>query len=123
DDHYIFYTKTNYQSNNNLPFQEIYIDKKTYTPVHVKVLDVDRNALVEVSFTEFDLDPELNDDDFLLDQDLASEETIGTTASFTEDEEDSSLAVTFPLTTIGAELETMKEVTFENGERVIMTFT
>src|SRR5699024_3232046 len=33
DAHYIFYIKTNYQSNNNLPFQEIYLDKKSYTPV------------------------------------------------------------------------------------------
>src|SRR5699024_1920524 len=97
DAHYIFYTKTNYQSNNNLPFQEIYLDKKSYTPVLVKVLDKDKKALVEVAFNSFDMNPEFKDDDFLLDQDLASEETIGTAVDVTEDEEDSSLAVTFPL--------------------------
>src|SRR5699024_12095625 len=29
DKEYIFQTKTNYQSNNNLPYQEIHFDKKT----------------------------------------------------------------------------------------------
>lgn len=125
DTHYVFHTKTNYQSNNNLPYQEIYIDKKTYTPVLVKVLDKDSAALVEVAFTSFDMDPELNEDDFLLDQDLASEETLGDEAEtdISEEEEDGSLAVTFPLTTVGAEMDTMKEVSLENGKRIIMTFT
>src|SRR5699024_4709326 len=32
DDHYVFTTKTNYQNNTNLPFQEVTFDKKSFTP-------------------------------------------------------------------------------------------
>src|SRR5690606_25155970 len=63
EESYIFKTKTNYQSNNNLPFQEIYFDKNDLTPTLVKVLDKDDNALVEVVFSEFELSPSFEKDD------------------------------------------------------------
>src|SRR5690625_5875433 len=62
DTHYVFTTKTNYQSNNNLPYQEIHFDKKTFTPDLVKVLDKDKKALVEVEFSEFDTKPSFKED-------------------------------------------------------------
>lgn len=120
DTHYVFKTKTNYQSNNNLPFQEIYFDKKTYTPVLVKVLDKDKNALVEVKFTSFDTNPEFKDDDFTMEKNMAStaaEEPVSAQVS-TE-----SLTVFLPEYSAGAELTEKREVDLENGERVIFTFS
>src|SRR5699024_1385361 len=56
ESHYLFHTITHYQSNNNLPYQELQIDKKSYTPTLVKVMDVDNNSLVEVELSQFDMD-------------------------------------------------------------------
>ncbi|OZU89192.1 DUF4367 domain-containing protein [Virgibacillus indicus] len=120
DEHYVFKTKTNYQSNNNLPFQEIYFDKKTYTPVLVKVLDKDRNALVEVTFTSFDTNPEFKDDDFTMEKNMASG-TVEQPVSAQAPAE--SLSVFLPEYLAGAELTAKREVDLENGERVILSFT
>lgn len=118
DTHYIFHTKTNYQSNNNLPFQEIYFDKKSYTPVLVKVLDKDKQPLVEVKFSSFDVDPSFEDNDFKIEKDKANEEV-----SISVDENESPLSVLFPLYTADAQLEDKQEIALEDGERIIMTFT
>lgn len=119
DTHYIFHTKTNYQSNNNLPFQEIYFDKKSYTPVLVKVLDKDKQALVEVKFSSFDLDTSFEDDDFNIEKNMANEEDVSVSSDVNED----SFSILFPLYTADAQLTDKQEVELENGQRVIMTFT
>src|SRR5690625_5276424 len=117
DSHYIFHTKTNYQSNNNLPFQEIYFDKKTYTPVLVKVLDKDKQALVEVSFSSFDLNPSFEDNDFKMEENMMSEtEDVSVSEEVVNEAPFSTL---FPLYTAGAQLTDKKEVELENGQRVI----
>lgn len=119
DTHYIFHTKTNYQSNNNLPFQEIYFDKKSYTPVLVKVLDKDKQALVEVKFSSFDLDTSFEDDDFNIEKNMANEEDVSVSSDVNED----SFSILFPLYTADAQLTDKQEVELEDGQRVIMTFT
>ncbi|GGB55551.1 outer membrane lipoprotein carrier protein LolA [Virgibacillus dakarensis] len=120
DSHYIFQTKTNYQSNNNLPYQEIYFDKKTYSPVLVKVLDKDKNALVEVNFSKFDMKPSFKDDDFAMEKNMTSGHAE---ASAAKNENADPLTVVFPLYMAGAELAEQKEVETDNGKRVIMTYT
>lgn len=141
ESNYVFLTKTNYQSNNNLPFQEIHFDKKTYAPVLVKVMDKDKQPLVEVTFDEFDMKPTFEEDDFkLVEEDMDKEEATndenekdetsqeeGTSVSKEAGEEDEELeeeplSVVFPLESAGAELLEKKEVSLEDGERVIMTF-
>jgi outer membrane lipoprotein-sorting protein len=121
DSHYVFRTKTNYQSNNNLPFQEIQFDKKSYTPVSVSVLDNDGNALVEVNFSSFDKDATFEDDDFTMDKNMtnasAEEPASGTAA------EESPFTVVFPSYMAGAELTEQREVDLENGQRVILSYT
>jgi outer membrane lipoprotein-sorting protein len=121
DSHYIFRTKTNYQSNNNLPFQEIHFDKKTYTPVLVKVLDNDGNALVEVNFSSFNKEAAFEDDDFSMDKNMAqgSEDTPASGQAA----EDRPFTVLFPSYMAGAELTEQKEVEMENGKRVILSYT
>src|SRR5690625_4119075 len=120
DSHYIFHTKTNYQSNNNLPFQEIYFDKKSYTPVLVKVLDKDKQTLVEVNFSSFDLNPSFENDDFKVEKNMVNEEED---VSVSADANEDTLSALFPLYTAEAQLTDKQEIELENGQRVIMTFT
>lgn len=118
DDHYVFETKTNYQNNHTLPFQKVFFDKKKYTPSHVQVLDTEKEAVVEVKFSNFELDAKFAADDFKLDENMA---TAKEDVPVYQDEEDVFM-VLFPLETFEAELEEKKEVEVEDGERVIMTF-
>lgn len=122
DNHYIFRTKTNYQNSHHLPSQEIYFDKKSMAPVLVKVLDTDQNASVEVRFTHFELDPSFQENDFLVEENLAleSKETMSHEASEADVD---PFEVLFPLYTAGAELDERKEVALDDGERIIMTFS
>ncbi|WP_085993427.1 LolA family protein [Oceanobacillus senegalensis] len=128
---YIFKTKTNYQSNNNLPFQEIYFDKESYTPTLVKVLDKDSNPLVEVKFSSFEMNPTFNEDDFSMEKNMSSKDKGEEDSK--DDEEDASspastdpsenvLEVIMPEYTAGAEVMEKREVDLENGKRVIVTF-
>ncbi|GGJ90845.1 sporulation protein YdcC [Lentibacillus kapialis] len=117
--YYVFETETNYQSNNNLPFQKVYFDKKSYTPVMVEVLDKDRNALVQVNFSEFDTDPTFEDDDFAREK-YMKEESSEETAS--GDGKTDAFSVVYPQNMAGSELVEESQVETENGERVIMTF-
>lgn len=119
EDVYIFKTRTNYQSNNNLPYQEIHFDKNSYTPVLVKVLDQDGNALVEVEFTNFELDPSFEEDDFTIEKNMESQES---SAEVSGQGGDSSLTVLYPTYTAGAELSEEKEVDTEDGKRVMLNY-
>ncbi|WP_042142423.1 outer membrane lipoprotein carrier protein LolA [Paucisalibacillus sp. EB02] len=121
ENHYIFTARTNYQSNNSLPYQEIYFDKENYTPTLVKILDTDGNTVVEVKFNSFELDPSFKDKDFEIDQNMASTtpEDVPTSGDGVTDE----LQVMAPIETIGAELTDRMEVDLENGKRIISTFT
>lgn len=117
EEHFIFKTKTNYQSNSNLPYQEIYFDKKNYTPTSVKVMDRDNQALVEVQFTSFDTAATFETDDFALDKNMEKD-----AAAMAEDEGEGVLTVLEPLYTAGAVAIEKKEVDLENGKRVILTY-
>ncbi|GGF33190.1 sporulation protein YdcC [Halobacillus andaensis] len=119
DNHYVFKTKTNYQNNQSLPYQEIYFDKKSYTPVMVKVFDQDMTALVEVQFSNFSKDDSFKETDFDVDQNMAmSSSDVPVTAS----EEQTEAEVLYPEETLGASLWDKQEVETENGKRVIMTY-
>jgi len=117
DTHYVFQTKTNYQNNTNLPFQEVYFDKKSYLPIAVKILDKDKKALVEVVFQSNDMKPNFTKDDFK--REAILENAMAHSGEVAELNE---LVVMYPLHTLGSELIEKKEVELENGERVIMTF-
>lgn len=120
DSQYVFHTKTNYQSNNNLPYQEIHFDKKTLAPVLVKVLDKDKNPVVEVKFTDFKTDPSFKKNDFSMDENMTSSASEDVAAS--TEPESNTFGVMFPLNTAGSELSAQKETDLENGKRVLMTF-
>lgn len=119
DTHYVFQTKTNYQSNSNLPYQKIHFDKKTYFPSMVQVLDHEENPLVEVHFSSFDTGVTFEVDDFAMEKNM---ETTQEEPTLAEREEDDSLTVFHPLYTAGAEPAARKEAELENGQRVILTY-
>src|SRR5699024_10369763 len=105
DDQYVYKTKTNYQSNNNLPKQEIQFSKKDYTPERVKVMDKDKDTVVEVEFTEFKVDPSFKKDDFEMKQKEDSESASATPKKG----EVKPLSITLPEETAGAELKRSEE--------------
>src|SRR5699024_8734502 len=119
DKEYVFRTKTNYQSNNNLPYQEIHFDKKTYTPTRVKVLDKDKKALVNVKFSSFDTKPSFEKGDFARENITSSSYA---NASVSGSEQDTSFTVLTPMYLAGAELDEQNEVDLDDGQRVIMVF-
>lgn len=119
DSHYVFQTKTNYQNNTNLPYQEVHFDKKSLMPAAVKVMDKEREVVIDVVFTSMEVDPSFAANDFnresILDSALAD-------MSVANMEELQQLAVLYPLETLGAELVEKKEVSLDSAERVILTF-
>lgn len=119
EDHYVFKTKTNYHSNNSLPYQQILFDKNTYTPFAVRVLDKDDQALVEVQFTSFDLNTDFAADDFAMDKNM---ETLGDAPTMAETVEEDAFPVFYPLYTAGAEANGKKEVNLDDGKRIILTY-
>lgn len=122
EDSYIFRTKTNYQSNNNLPFQEIHFNKNDYTPSLVRVLDKDDNALVEVAFSNFELNPTFSEDDFSMEKNMETSDQSEETSADVEESTPDVLEIILPEFTNGAELKEQREVELENGKRVISTF-
>ncbi|MRH43627.1 outer membrane lipoprotein carrier protein LolA [Aquibacillus halophilus] len=120
ENHFVFETKTNYQNNNNLPYQEIYFDKKTYTPVMVKVLDKDKNPLIEVQFSGFTLNPEFADDTFEIEKNMTS--SLFGVPVMAEGATSNDLNVLYPLEMAGAELIETKEVSIDSGKRVILSY-
>ncbi|MBO8157345.1 MAG: outer membrane lipoprotein carrier protein LolA [Bacillaceae bacterium] len=120
DNYYMFKAKTNYQSNKNLPYQEIYFDKKSLKPMMVKVFDKDYNALVEVNFTQFDFNPEFAEDDFDTGKNLTS--SLISLPAMASGEE-TPFTVYYPMyKPEGTSLAEQKEVAFDGGERAILTF-
>ncbi|SET06365.1 Outer membrane lipoprotein-sorting protein [Salinibacillus kushneri] len=121
DNHYVFTTKTNYQSNNNLPYQEITFSKDTLKPVMVKVMDKDYQSLVEISFSSFEFDPEFAEDDFDTQKNLTS--SVMNVPAMANSEEEETLEVLYPVNLPeGTSLAEEKKTEFENGTRVILTY-
>src|SRR5690625_144623 len=116
DSYYVFQTKTNYQNNSNLPFQEVYFDKKTYLPVAVNILDKEKQPLIEVVFRDNNLSPSFAKEDFEREAILEHADTSGMDKMINE------LAVMYPLEMLGSELVEEKQVKLTDGDRVIMTF-
>ncbi|WP_163538961.1 outer membrane lipoprotein carrier protein LolA [Gracilibacillus sp. YIM 98692] len=120
ENYYVFETKTSYESNSNLPYQSIYFDKKTYAPVLVKVLDQDKNTLVEVEFSSFEIDPELPDDTFEMEKNMTS--SIFGVPVMAQEDLPQQLTVQYPAETFGAELVEENQKDLENGKRIMLSY-
>ncbi|TGB01830.1 LolA family protein [Halobacillus salinus] len=120
ENYFVFKTKTNYQNNKTLPYQEIYFDKKSYQPVMVKVFDQDMNALVEVQFANFAKDDKLKKEDFDVDKNMAMAPTEAPVANMEGEE---LTQVLYPEETLGAELADEVAVKTDDGQRIIMNYS
>ncbi|QOY37781.1 DUF4367 domain-containing protein [Anaerobacillus isosaccharinicus] len=121
DDHYIFQTKTNY-ANKNLQQQEITLNKKDLTPVSAKIMDVELNILVTVEFNDFQLNANFNDGDFDMDRNMTGAQLESLPAMAQESGE--PLVPTFPMyVPDGTMLNDSKEVSIDEGTRIILSYT
>ncbi|MDF2855212.1 MAG: sporulation protein [Neobacillus sp.] len=119
-DHYVFETKTRYQNNSMLPTQEIKLNKSDLSPVMVKVMDPDRNALVTVEFSKVTFDASFDKSDFDMQKNMTRAQ-IGLPAM--ADGQERAFTVKYPTYEIeGTKLIDEKEVKIEDGKRVVLTY-
>src|SRR5699024_12722719 len=83
-------------------------------------MDKDKQALVEVNFSEFNINPSFEEKDFVLEENMETNSEVAETSATPE--EDEEMSVVFPENTVGAELTEKKEVQHEDGKRVILTY-
>jgi outer membrane lipoprotein-sorting protein len=119
-DYYVFETKTRYQNNSMLPFQEIKLNKSDLSPVVVKVMDPDRNALVTVEFSKVTYNASFNKDDFDMKKNMTRAQ-LGLPAM--ANGSDKTFTVKYPTAAIqDTKLTKENEVKIENGKRVVLTY-
>lgn len=118
-EHYVFETKTRYQNNKMLPYQEITLNKKDLAPVSVKVMDSDHNALVTVKFSDVKFDASFDKNDFDMQKNMTGAQLDKTTmAEF----KNKAFSVKYPEEIPGVRLIGEKEVKIDNGKRVVLTY-
>ncbi|MCZ0702687.1 outer membrane lipoprotein-sorting protein [Natronobacillus azotifigens] len=122
EDYYVFETRTNYQNNNTLPYQEIYLDKDQLTPVLVKVMDQEKNTVVEVEFAAFELDLEFEEGFFEVEHNMTSGIISTPVMSEETDDDPDAFSVLYPAELYGSELVEKTEFETENGTRVVLTY-
>jgi outer membrane lipoprotein-sorting protein len=118
--HYVFETKTNYPNSNMIPKQEITLNKKDLSPVSVKVMDTDRNALLTVQFSKVEFNKKFDDDAFDTSKNMTGARLEVPTMAKAEDK---AIEVMYPANLPeGVKQVDEKEVATEDGKRIIMTF-
>ncbi len=120
ENYYVFKVKTDYKGNQQLPLQEIYFHKKSLQPALVRVQDQTGETMVEVDFTEFEFNANISMDEFDTDENLAEGAVSVPTMAELETEENE---IYFPTTLPeGTSLVQEESISFDNGERTILTF-
>ena len=117
DNNYIIETKLAYSNNKNLVKEKIYLDKN-HNFKRVEVYDEDNNLQMKMIFNEVDKKATFNDDYFNIKENMKSntDETEETMSSI----EDTIYPMYLPS---GTYLSSEENVSKENGERVILTFS
>jgi outer membrane lipoprotein-sorting protein len=119
-EHYVFQTKTNYPNSKMIPKQEIKLNKKDLSPVSVKVMDTDMNALLTVQFSKIEFNKKFDNDAFDTSKNMTGARLEVPTMAKADNE---ALEVMYPVDLpAGVEPVDEKEIATENGKRVIMTF-
>lgn len=114
ENHYVFKTATTYQ-NKNLNSQEIRLNKKDLAPVSVKIMDADNNVLVDLTFTEFERNPELSNEDFNTEKTMDGAQMSEPTMATPEEEEE--ISIRYPMFIPDGVDSEPKLETVETGER------
>lgn len=120
ENYYVFEVRTNYRGNQQLPFQEIYFHRGTYKPALVRVKNQEGDSMVEVDFTSFEFDVDIDDQEFETEHNLAE----GTLSVPTMGEsEDRDIMIYLPANLPeGTSAVSEQLVSFDEGERVISTY-
>jgi outer membrane lipoprotein-sorting protein len=119
-EHFIFETKTRYQNNKMLPYQEITLNKKDLTPVSVKVLDPDRNPLVTVEFSDVNFNASFDEKDFDMQKNMTGAQLEVPVLAEVNGQE---FSVKYPTAEIpGVTLIDEKEISLEDGKRIVLTY-
>ncbi|WLR51053.1 outer membrane lipoprotein carrier protein LolA [Bacillus tianshenii] len=120
--HYIFETKTNYQNNKTLPYQEVTLSKDSLMPVMVKVMDQDRTPLVQVDFTNFKFNPSYDEGAFDVQRNMTGAQ-LDTDAPTMAQPTNKEFKILYPLNLPeGVGLVEEKKVETEDGERMVLTY-
>ncbi len=119
ENQYVFETKTRYQNNKMLPYQEIAFDKKSLTPKSVKVMDSDKNALMTVEFSKVKFDTKFDKDAFDMKKNMTSAQLDFPVMADVKDE---NFSVKYPAEMDGVSLADEKKISTEDGERVMLTY-
>jgi len=123
EENYTFETKTNYQNSKMLPYQEITFNKKKLTPVLVKVMDIDKNALVTVEFSNFEFDPKFDENSFDMEKNMSNAQLDIPTLAQSEDEKFSIMYPKEEMLPEGITLTQEQEIQTDNGKRIILTYS
>jgi outer membrane lipoprotein-sorting protein len=119
-DYYVFETKTRYQNNSMLPFQEIKLNKGDLSPAVVKVMDPDHNALVTVEFSKVKFNAKFSKEDFDMKKNMTRAQ-LGQPAM--AEVKDAAFTVKYPTFELkGTKMVKEDDVKIENGKRVVLTF-
>ncbi len=120
-DYYVFETKTRYQNNSMLPFQEIKLNKRDLSPAVVKVMDPDRNALVTVEFSKVKFNTDFDKDAFDMKKNMTRAQLHLPAMADGGDKDFTVLYPTFELK--GTKLIEEKALKIADGKRVVLTYT
>ena len=119
DNQYVFETKTRYQNNKMLPYQQITLNKKDLAPVSVKVMDSDNNVLVTVEFSDVKFDTSFDKDAFDMEKNMTSAQLE---VPVMAEVQDPNFSVKYPADINGMSLLDEKEVKTDKGQRVVLTY-
>ncbi|MBG9587343.1 LolA family protein [Cytobacillus firmus] len=119
-EHYVFETKTRYQNNQMLPVQEIKLKKSDLSPVSVKVMDPDKNALVTVEFSNVKFNASFDKKDFDMQKNMTGAQLEVPVMAEVEDQE---FTVKYPqMAMADVKLVDEQEMKTEDGKRVVLTY-
>ncbi len=129
---YTVKAKVNYPNNSNLVYQKIYFDKNM-VPEKVEVYDKNDNISIKVDFTKVDYKPDLKEETFSIEnyidqttcEEKCEEDENCINECTTQNEPTSSLEdIAYPLyIPENTSLTSTEEITTDNSNRVILTFS
>jgi outer membrane lipoprotein-sorting protein len=121
ESHYVFETKTNYKNSKALPVQEITLNKGDLTPAMVKVMDSDRNPLLQVEFTKIEMNASFDEGAFDMQRNMTGAQMEVPTMAGQSAQGPFEVLYPFDMPD-GVKLIGEKDMNTENGKRVILTF-
>lgn len=117
---YVFETKTNYNTS-ELASQRISL-KKDLTPEAVDIMNKDQQVMVNVTFKNFKMNPNIDKKTFDVDQNMMSAK-LSESEQTSADVQETEFQLNYPSATIdGTKLSEMKPETSQSGEKYVLKY-